>query len=74
MPTATDSPRRVRSGFQVMATYEYDPGDPSQMTLVAGETYLLLDDSNVDWMMLQSLDGQSEGYAPSNFLARVQDD
>lgn len=61
------APVQDPQNFIAIARYEYNPVEPTDIKLVRGEEYIILDSSRDFWWKAQNKQGQI-GYIPSNYV------
>ncbi|XP_067896200.1 cytoplasmic tyrosine-protein kinase BMX-like [Heterodontus francisci] len=57
----------ISSLQMVEALYQYNSKEQTDISLVKGEKYYIIDDGDQDWWKVKDTQGR-EGYAPSNYL------
>lgn len=66
VPNRPNIPEEAQN-FIAVAKYEYNPVEPTDIKLVRGEEYIILDSSRDFWWKARNKHGQ-EGFIPSNYV------
>ena len=56
----------------VMAMYPFEAIEPGDLSLVKGDQYIVLDDSQDHWWQVENSSGQT-GFIPSNYVKKLDD-
>ena len=68
-----DSPKKVSERVTVVAMYPFDAIESGDLSLIKGEKYYVIDDSQDHWWQVENTKAEV-GFIPSNYVKKVEED